>query len=610
MSRKLLAPALGVLLAASVAGIAGVRATPPPALCSAPSYVTQTLGGTPEELRGSPLLRFVNLSDSHIIDDEASPVINGNYLEAPLEPAIGNNSAQRLQEEYTDEVLNAMVKTINACVADDAARGVKPLEMMIATGDLTDNMTLNETRRYIDNLDGVSGADTAYEAHCGYTTHDSNGNPKLGAGPCTPTMQEAFAVPTGKLIADSQAPAPDPDDPTYQVAATRSIRQLIETKASALLGFSHSVAPGLPSSLRCSADESGCDNARLAVPHYAVFGNHDASVRGTVTMQQPFQLGAAGNGRYFLESQREFINEWFWTMPSPGPVGHGFNHAGGRLHDDDDRNDGWYAFDAAGGQARIVVLNTIYDGVRDELHRDGATNATTGGVVTGNEVSNPIGLEQGVLGNDQYEWLRDELASTTKPVLVFSHHPDRSFTERRLGTPADGGKTAAQLNELLGTYGNVVAHIGGHTHENVVRPCRPGPGGCPIGGSGGEPTVAHGFWRVETASLVDYPQEGRIVELFKLGGGRGHALRLTMIRPDPADPTAALSRRLSEAEATCTTSAILGGPLSSGPYDQARLEQVVANAGEAAVRGRFCQGQASLALAAGRPEDRDTVLYP
>lgn len=83
-----------------------------------------------------------------------------------------------------------------------------------------------------------------------------------------------------------------------------------------------------------------------------------------------------------------------------------------------------------------------------------------------------------------------------------------------------------------------------------------------------------------------------------------------MIRPDPGDPVATLSKTVSEAEATCTTSAVMGGPASSGPYDQARLAQVLANAGEAAVQGNFCQGQASLALAAGDPTDRDTVLYP
>lgn len=587
-----------VALAMPMAVSDGAKAT---ALCEATTYVDQSLSGTTPGLPATPKLRFVNLSDSHILDDEASPVITGNYLDPALEPPIGNNSAQRLQEEYTDEVLNAMVKTINACDNDDA------LELMVATGDLTDNMTLNETRRYIDNLDGVKHQDTAYEKHCGYTTHDSNGNPKLGALPCTPAMQGLFAGPTGKLVPDTQAATPDANDPTYQLMPTRTPRQIAETGVASVAGGSHVAAPGLPPSLRCNSNKPTCDNEKLAIPHMAVFGNHDGAVRGTVTFQQPFQAGAMADGRYFFESQREFINEWFETKNNPGPVGHGFNYAGARLADDDDRNDGYYAFSAQG--VRMIVINTIYDGVQDSLHQAGATNAATGGVVTGNEVTNPIGAEMGVMSTSQYNWLANELATATEPVLVFSHHPDRSFSERRLGFAADGGKTGDQLNNLLGTHGNVLAHIAGHTHENVVRACRPGPGNCDIGGSGGQPNVANGFWRIETASLVDYPQEGRIVEVYELPGG-GHALRLTMIAPDPTDPVATLSKTLSEAEATCTTSAVMGGPASSGPYDQARLAQVLANAGEAAVMGNFCQGQASLVLAAGDPTDRDTILYP
>lgn len=596
-ARRRLAVLAALALAVPLAATTGATATP---LCEASSYVDQSLSGATPALPTTARLRFANLSDSHILDDEASPVITGNYLDPALEPPIANNSAQRLQEEYTDEVLNAMVKTINACDDDDK------LSLMIATGDLTDNQTLNETRRYIDNLDGVSGQDTAYEKHCGYTTHDSNGNPKLGALPCTPEMQALFAGPTGKLAADTQQPVPDVDDPTYQLMITRTARQLADTKVAAVAGGSEALAPGLPPNLRCNYRSAGCENERLAIPHLAVFGNHDSAVRGTVTFQQPFQAGSYANGRYFFESQREFINEWFESKPTPGPVGHGFNYAGPRLTDEDDRNDGYYAFSKKG--VRLIVLNTIYDGVQDSTHRHGQTNTATGGVVSGNEVTNPAGAEMGVMSQAQYDWLANELAIATEPVIVFSHHPDRSFSERRLTVPADGGKTAAQLDELIGSRGNVIAHIAGHTHENVIRACRPGPGNCPIGGSGGEPNVAHGFWRIETASLIDYPQEGRIVEVFDVPGG--HALRLTMIRPDPTDPTATLSRTLSEAEATCTTSAVMGGPASSGPYNQARLAQVLANAGEAAVQGNFCQGQASLALAAGDPTDRDTVLYP
>lgn len=579
--------------------------------CTASSYTARTLAGGAVTLPSVPVLRFAQLSDVHIFDDDGSPAFNGSELEPALEPTIGNGSAQRLQDEYTDEVLNAMVSTINTCNARS------PIELMIATGDNIDTMTLNELRRYIDNLDGVSGADTAYEANCGYTTRDSNGNAKLGAAPCTADMQAAFAVPTGKLVADSQSNPPEPGRPADQFMPTRSPRQNAGTIASSAAGLSYTVAPGLPPVLRCNDGEADCTNHKLAVPYYAVFGNHDGSVRGTVTMQRPFQAGTAPHGRYFFQSQREWINEFFYTTESPGPSGHGFRYAGARLADADDRNDGYYAFDAgANGAVRMIVLNTLYDGVRNEVHRRGQTGADTQGVVAGNEVSNPIGLEQGVLSTEQYDWLAGELAAAAaagKAALVFSHHPDRSFSDRRLGFAADGGKTSLEFDALLGRAdfgGNpstLVAHIAGHTHENIIRPCA--PGSCEVGAGGPQATVGHSFWRVETASLIDYPQEGRIIEVYSLGNRR-YALRLTMLSPDPNDGVAALSHRLSIAEATCNVSQMLGGPASSGPYDQARLETVVSNAGEAAVRQKFCFGEASLAAAEGAPTDRNVVLYP
>lgn len=586
-----------------------------PISCEANDHVTLSLAGPTTTLPSEPIFRFVNLSDTHILDDEASAIFTGNYLEAILEPGIGNGSAQRLQEEYTDEVLDAMEATINACDAQN------PLELMIATGDLTDNATLNETRRYIDNLDGVSDQLTAFEANCGYATVDSNEHQKLGAPVCPVESQAATKVFTGRMVADSQAPAPDHKtsecsviagcDPSYQFTPTRSARQIAETYVASQAGLSHHIAPGLPPTLRCDAGTGSCGNSKLAVPHYAVFGNHDGYVRGTVTFQQAFQAGPAVFGRYFLESQREFINEFFYTQALPGPVGHGFGHAGARLLDSNDRNDGYYAWDAAGGKVRMIVINTITDGVRDELHRGGQTTSQTGGHVNGNEATSPSALETGSMSTEQFAWLQGELFKAKKPVLVFSHHPDKSWVERSSTKqfPLYPYKKAHELNELLGTYGNVVAHIAGHTHENDIRPCRTGPSGCLIGeeNSGPQPNVANGFWRIETASLVDFPQEGRIVEMFELGPGK-YALKLTMIRPDPHDPVADLSRKLSIAEAQCEMSQTLGGSLHKGPYDQARLN-TMRNNGEAAIRGKFCYPGSEF-VKAGAPVDRNTILFP
>lgn len=595
---------IAALVTAAAAFSVGAGATPISSSdCTADQYLAQSLSGsatsfTSAPVDGSMIMRFVNVSDTHITDDEASTVMNGSWLETLLEPAIGNGSAQRLQEEYTDEVLDALETTINECNQEQA------LELMIATGDLTDNMTLNELRRYIDNLDGTSGAPTAFEGNCGYRTRDPLGRPRAGLA-CTQEMKQAVELMTGRLVPDAPTTEPDPESAAYQFTPTRSAIQIVDTYAQSQINGSHHVAPGLPEQLRCSYAESGCANSRLEVPHYAVFGNHDGSVRGTLTMQRPFNAGTAAFGRYFLESQREFINEWFATTQAPGPVGHGFNHVDpSRFTDQNDRNDGYYAFDAGlNGSVKMIVLNTIFDGVRSELHRDGQTSTQTQGLVAGNEVTPaPATSEQGFMDQAQYDWLQGQLQQAQgadQAILVFSHHPDRSFSYAQYGS-----KLAEELNRLLGSYPNVVAHIAGHTHENIINKCA--PNNCLLKGSQLS-GIQHGFWRIETSSLIDFPQESRIIELYRLPSGE-FAIRSTMITADRHDAVSDLSYRLSVAEADCKTSHLVGGPLWSGPYDRARLEKALYNAGEAAQRSKFCLE--GIDKSAGDPDDRDTLMLP
>jgi 3',5'-cyclic AMP phosphodiesterase CpdA len=563
------------------------------------------------------LLRFGNLSDSHIIDDEASSVYYHQETEIVLDPTIGNNSAQRLQEEFTDEVLNEMVATLNAC---DAADG---LAFMVATGDLTDNAQLNEVRRYIDNLGGTTGFSTAYEANCGYVTHHSTETPKAGleplSGEACPIPDEVLALPTGRLTSDAQSRTPDPDNDFLDgFRPTASLRQIAEAEVASTTnpdGSSSHLAPGLPPALRCTDGETGCANAALTVPHYATFGNHDGYPRGTVPFQQPFQAGPAADGRYWLESQREFINEYFFSNGvNPG---HGFDHVRddepGRWNNADDRDDGYYAFTENG--VRIIVMNTIYDGVLEDVHGGGQVTEATGGHLTGNEVTNAMALETGVMDHGQFAWLQAQLAAAATsdtPVLVFSHHPDVSFSESRLPEPIVG-VSAAELNHALGEHGNVVAWIAGHTHRHRIRVCEDA---CVRNGRASD--VANPFWQVETASLVDYPQEGRIVELFGLdpdddGDFDSYALKATTLAPTRAAGSAALtSYELSIAEENCSTAAMMDGPMSSGPYDQQRLVEFGRQAQETILEGRPCHGDVEndANSAYGRPTDRDVVLLP
>ena len=93
-------------------------------------------------------------------------------------------------------------------------------------------------------------------------------------------------------------------------------------------------------------------------------------------------------------------------------------------------------------------------------------------------------------------------------VIVTSHHP--------VGGMMEGG---SRLQQTLNSFSNVVLHLAGHRHHNRVVP------------RASKVSAAHGYWEVETCALVDWPQQGRLVELVDNRDGTGE-LWLTMFDYD------------------------------------------------------------------------------
>lgn len=479
------------------------------------------------------LLRFVHFTDDHIIDDDGQ-AINGASILDPLLPTF--ESAQRLQEEYADEALNDMIARVNDCHAR------YPAEFMIVTGDSADLTTVAETRRFIDNLDGRFDQMSAFETAC---------IERLGAGASDAQIALQCTRFTGRGVADTQSPDPNPDDPTFQLILTRSLRQLLATEQAALTGRgadgsidlsrqTATRAPGMPEVLRCNAGPD-CANVPLQMPWYVVFGNHDGYLRGTIALTLGVNEISRITGRHYMFDAHEFINEFYFAQPSPGPLGHGFNFADlDRRMDDDHRNDGYYATDAAGGRIRIIVLNTIVDGLDPRIPLD--------------VLRNPFALSDGSLDRAQFDWLRAELAASASRdqlAMVFSHHPDLTFAEYgALGALVPIEVTAAELNAELASWPHLIAWVAGHTHQHRIRAFKVSDGV----GSNGEieapveckgPGTCDGFWQIETASLIDHPQEQRLIEILDNGDGTG------TIRGSVLQHTFEKSKALAEADDRC-----------------------------------------------------------
>lgn len=444
-------------------------------------YTTRRLGAKAPNGKVRPLAGFKQLTDVHVLDEESPGRVE--YFDYCHQSV---SSAYRVQEALSAQVGESMLRRVSK-IKTGPALGVD-LSFTISTGDNIDNNQLNEARWFVDLLDGEmvvpdSGTIGQYD---GFTTEEFDG------------------ALSDEILAQAQ---------------------------------------------------EGFDATGTKQPWYVVLGNHDGLVQGNLRSNAEFQFVVRGANKVFLDlleydgcpedptdpaqlyqAFQDAYLEHSRRVPSDGtrafmgkdflhdqyfdttgkPRGHGLNLAPDYPYLAEGQSAfpaGYYAFPISDEIVGVSMDTIAYD-------------------LT----------DSGQIDNEQFRWLEKTLKKYSRSyyngagkrkrnasgkdrlIVLFSHHHSTAMRYPSLPEEApdemmpihcfeaddsEGCELGEGLRDLLHRYPNVIAWVNGHGHRNRVTPFS----------FKGDQT--RGFWEINTAAHIDWPQQSRLIEIGYVPGSNG-----------------------------------------------------------------------------------------
>ncbi|HEU4657604.1 MAG TPA: hypothetical protein VFR97_08770 [Capillimicrobium sp.] len=499
--------------------------------------------------RRRSLAFFGQVTDPQIAD-EMSPA----RVEL-LDPAGGSVSASfRPQEALGPHAFDAVVRNLNrnrtSTVRQGDGRRAK-LRFVITTGDLPDNTQRNEVRWMVSILDGGR-------------VDPFSGAPIGDANPCPGATPEQVAKMNDDVADRRYTGVQDYADYPASTPPSRQAGFWDPDRAATTAG-PYSAFPRYPGLMDRAQRPFSAEG--LKVPWYSSRGNHDGLVQGNAPASEPLfrtivtgclkvfpsatfdpasVKGLSGTEVFARIGNPEFISALLGgagqTPPDPERAfvskpeyralqggadrRHGFAFTSRRELKASDGTAMYYAWRPARG-LRFISLDTVAEG----------------------------GGANGNLDDPQFRWLKGELRAARRRdelVVVYGHHtlatmdnptPDEEAGctdpngpgcdgDPRRSTPIHLGlRGKASLRSLLLANPHVIAFVNGHTHHNDVQAIRRGK---------------RGFWSINTASHVDFPQQSREIEIMDNRDGTLSIFGTLLdsaapIEPPPPGPAADLT---------------------------------------------------------------------
>ena len=448
-----------------------------------------------------PLATFVQLTDIHIID--ASNPSRATFLGVFIPVDDFLSDAFRPYEAFSNQVAECMVRKINAVKRGPHLR--QKISIAVNTGDNGDSQCKNELQNYINILDGK----------------------KVVPNPATPGkyvgIQDNFESVAYKFYyhPDKNPENVSPDQ--YKVD----------------YGY-----PNFQGILNAAA-KPFCATG-LNIPWYTCNGNHDSTKLGNYSlgfyqMLNLFNQLATGNlpdlGSKLVDfvtpvqamllaralelqdaqgvldilnkavlreipksekrlqyTRADFINAHFNSSLFPGNIGHGFTER--NIKD----NVAYYTFKVSEKITGIMLDTCNINGNLEDPTL--AANGSIGSIQM-SWLENELRKRHSNYYNDQGQLVKTDNKDSL--VILFGHHTIETMNNNAT-TPTTFDNDPQRILgpefvRVIHRYDNVIGFVNGHEHRNFIK-AYPDPSG-----------KTKGFWEINTASHIDFPQQSRIIEV-------------------------------------------------------------------------------------------------